>query len=251
MEPTEFRPNFVAGLVGDALWVAVLALERDGAGLPFLFPDSDTSPQMENAQLHLSTKAYWRGRDAVGAEQRLTTTTEKRLGLTAPAIAEGCLWHPFLPSNSTTFSAVRSLSRVEETDPVQVASLASLFDSVESLDGVLPALDVVRDHGNTVTSWRRVMGERHLLGTFEYCRRSDSLAQVRYLLSLLVWRNQLTLAAAGTLQLISQRRSLFSNPPLDDCFRRTAECFYQSNTIKSIISKRRASRDLRDVDEDD
>lgn len=251
MECTAFPSDFVTGLVGEALWFAVLALELDGAGLAFLFPGSAGPPQVKDAQLWLSTKAYWRGRDAVGPEQRLTAATEKRLTLTAPAISEGRLWQPFRPSNSVTFLAVRTLARIVEADPEDVKPVAELLSSVEHLDGARLALGRVRDHGNIVTSWRDVKGERHWLGIYEYCRQAGSPVQVRYFLSLLVWRGQLTQADAGTLQLISQRRGEFFPPPVDEGFFETADRVYKSSTVTSLISACGVACDLQGVEEED
>lgn len=252
METAVFPRHLQSAFTYEALSFAALALERDGAAFPFLYPAADRPAEVDAGQLQLSTKAYWRGRDMVGPEQRLNAATERLMGLSfPPAISRGTLWSLFQPSIRIHFDAIRALARIDETAPTKEASVATLLESVDNLDGWRLALDVVRDHGNTVTSWRDVQGERHWLGIYEFCRRAGSPAQVRFLLSLLVWRGQLTVADAATLQWVSLRRKEFEAPPPDDYFLDTSNRQYRFEEVRKLISGCEFPCDLRGVDEDD
>jgi len=252
MESTIFPAGLPTGLAAEALWWAAVALERDGSSLAFLFPGATVSRAPPTGRWELAAKAYWRGRDSVGPEARLAVATESRLGLTPPAVSRGALWRPFAPNNASVFDAVRALARADGGALTRPAPAATLLDDVEEVEGWGPALKAVSGLGTTVTVWRSVNGVVHWLGLYEFCRRVGTPSQVRYLLSLLVWRRQLSSGDAATLAVVAAAGArIFEPPPADDQVRDTADRRYRRSVVRKLIALWGLAADLSGVDSSD
>jgi len=252
MESTTFPKGLPTGLAVEALWWAAVALERDGSSLGFLFPGAIDSTAPPSGRWELAAKAYWRGRDSVGPEARLAVATESCIGLTPPAVSRGALWRPFAPSNATVFDAVRALSRTDGGALAQPARAATLLDDVDHVEGWGPALQAVSGLGTTVTVWRSVNGVIHWLGVYEFCRRVGTPSQVRYLLSLLVWRRQLSSGDAATLAVVAAAGArTFEPPPADDQVTDTADRTYRGSVVRKLIAGCGLAADLSRVDSSD